>query len=170
MRQIRLIAYVLAILICTGLWAQETKYPPKGEQIPGPETASDFQAWLADIQHWRHEHLVRIGYDGSQYGRPELKWAQSSFIQPLMMIHDRYFYDPGPGRYTVDRDLEDVEKRYGGIDSVLIWQDYPNIGIDNRNQYDLLRDMPGGLGGLKQMVADFHTWSGGYLVDALRKR
>jgi formylglycine-generating enzyme required for sulfatase activity len=156
MRRIHLLSCVLAVLTCTGLWAQETKYPPKGEQIPGPDKASDFQAWLTDLQHWRAERLVRIGYDGSQYGRPELKWAQSSFVQPQMMIHDRYFYDPVAGRYTVDRYLDDLDKRYGGIDSVLIWHDYPNIGIDNRNQYDLIRDLPGGLGGVKQMVADFH--------------
>jgi gamma-glutamyl hercynylcysteine S-oxide synthase len=60
------------------------------------------------------------------------------------------------GKYTVDRYLDDLNARYGGIDSVLIWPVYPNIGIDNRNQHDLLRDMPGGLPGLRQMVADFH--------------
>ena len=102
------------------------------------------------------EQRIRIGYYGSEYDGPELKWTQSSFIQPQMMIHDRYFYDPGAGKYTVDRYLDDLQRRYGGIDSVLVWQSYPNIGIDNRNQYDLLRDMPGGVVGVRQMIVDFH--------------
>ena len=72
-----------------------------------------------------------------------------------MMMEDRYFYDPLAHKYTVDRYLDDVTKRYGGIDSVLIWHTYTNIGIDNRNQYDLLRDMPGGLEGVREMVRGF---------------
>ncbi|MES2393125.1 MAG: SUMF1/EgtB/PvdO family nonheme iron enzyme, partial [Acidobacteriota bacterium] len=69
---------------------------------------------------------------------------------------DRYFYDPVGGKYTVDRYLDDLEKRYGGVDAVLVWPTYPNIGIDSRNQFDLFHDMPGGIAGIKQMVADFH--------------
>jgi formylglycine-generating enzyme required for sulfatase activity len=56
----------------------------------------------------------------------------------------------------VDRYLDDLEKRYGGIDAVLIWPTYPNMGIDNRNQHDMIRSMPGGLAGVRQMVEDFH--------------
>jgi len=165
---------IVLLLSAVCLGAQDTKFEPKGEQIPGPDDAktytgqccyrSDeikdpaqaFKTWIEDVRHWRTERRIRIGYDGSQYERPELKWTQSSFIQPQMMIEDRYFYDPVSGKYTVDRYLDDLEKRYGGIDSVLIWHTYPNIGIDNRNQYDLLHDMPGGVQGLKQMISDFH--------------
>jgi formylglycine-generating enzyme required for sulfatase activity len=136
--------------------AQDTSYQPERSQIPGPASSADFPKWLADIQHWRMERRLRISYDGAQYERPELVWTQSSFIQPQMMIHERYFYDPVAGKYTVDRYLDDLQRRYGGIDSVLVWQSYPNLGIDNRNHYDLLRDMPGGVAGVRQMIADFH--------------
>ncbi len=95
-------------------------------------------------------------YDGAEYARPELRWTQSSFIQSQMMVEDRYFYDPVAGRYTVDRYLDDLERRYGGIDAVLIWSVYPNIGIDNRNQLDMVRALPGGLAGVRQVVTDFH--------------
>jgi iron(II)-dependent oxidoreductase len=152
---------------------QDTRFQPADQQIPAPDCLSvavkdlwfpgsklcgpnEHEAWLADITHWRDERRIRIGYDGSRYDRPEFKWTQSSFIQPQMMVHDRYFYDPAAGKYTVDRYLEDLDKRFGGIDSVLIWPTYPNMGIDNRNQHDLIRSMPGGVAGVRQMIADFH--------------
>jgi formylglycine-generating enzyme required for sulfatase activity len=139
------------------VWAQDTQYPPQYSLIPGPATAADFKTWIADLKHWRQERLIRIGYNGAQYERADLKWTQKSFIQPQMMIHDTYFYDAAQGRYTVGRYLDDLDKRFGGIDSVLIWQSYPNMGVDTRNQFDLVRDMPGGVAGVRQMIADFHA-------------
>src|SRR5580698_9938511 len=166
------------ILLGVGLFAvsvvcssQDTHFSPKGQQIPAPEcltmkglweggskacSKSEHEAWLADITHWRGERRIRTGYDGARYDLPALKWTQSSFMQPQMMVHDRYFYDPIAGKYTVDKYLDDLEKRYGGIDAVLIWPTYPNMGIDNRNQQDMVRSMPGGVEGVRQMVTDFH--------------
>jgi len=152
-------------------FAQDSRFSPNDQQIPVPDCLNlkglwdsgykpcapeDHQNWLADITHWRKERLIRIGYNGSRYDLPALKWTQSSFMQPQMMVQDRYFYDPVLGKYTVDRYLEDLQKRYGGIDAVLIWPTYPNMGIDDRNQHDMIRCMPGGVAGVKQMIADFH--------------
>ena len=164
-------ALILASSISLPIAGQDTFYAPKEQQIPSPKcyslrgaweggytpcTASTHQEWLADITHWRAERLVRIGYDSSRYSLPALQWTQSSFIQPQMMVHDRFFYDPVAGQYTVDRYLDDLAKRYGGIDAVLIWATYPNMGIDDRNQHDMVRAMPGGMEGVRKMVADFH--------------
>ncbi len=151
--------------------AQDTFNAPKGQQIPPPGcftirgaweggyvpcTPASHAEWLADVTHWRMERRIRIGYDPARYELPALKWTQSAFMQPQMMVHDRYFYDSVAHQYTVDRYLDDLEKRYGGIDAVLIWATYPNMGIDDRNQLDMVRSMPGGVEGLRKMVADFH--------------
>src|SRR5271170_4530984 len=161
---------ILLSIAVVSVFSQDTKYQPQGPFIPTPEcragelsflplrpcAADQIEAWRKDIQHWRFERLLRMGYSGSEYERPELKWTQSSYMQPQMMVEDRYFYDPVANKYTVDRYLDDLEKRYGGIDAVLVWHTYPNIGIDNRSQFDHFRDLPGGIPGVRQMVADFH--------------
>ena len=112
--------------------------------------------WLAEMKVWRTEHLIRMGYDDAGYRRPELAWSQRNFVHTQMMVEDRYFYDADAGTYTVDRYLDDLEQRYGGIDSVLIWYVYPNIGIDDRNQTEMARHLPGGIQGLRHAIDDFH--------------
>jgi formylglycine-generating enzyme required for sulfatase activity len=166
--------FLLAPALALGSLAQDSHFVPSSfadqllnappcltthvawEGANAPCTPAAHQEWIADLTHWRAERRIRIGYDPARYAEPDLKWAQSSFIQPQMMVHDRYFYDPAQGKYTVDRYLDDLEKRYGGIDSVLIWATYPNMGIDDRNQQDMVRSMPGGVDGVKKMVAEFH--------------
>jgi formylglycine-generating enzyme required for sulfatase activity len=148
--------------------AQDTQYEHKDSLIALPYCADEgwqqhdqckpweYDAWRKDLLNWRDQTRDRVGYDDALYRRPEGLWAQSSFMQAQMMVEERYFYDPVAGKYTVDRYLDDLVKRFGGIDSVLIWPSYPNMGIDNRNQFDLVRAMPGGLPGLRAMVEQFH--------------
>ncbi len=165
---------LFATLVTLPASPQDTDYGPRGsaQQFGAPScytekgaweggstpcTTTDLDAWLADIAHWRNERKIRVGYDDRRYHLPAFAWTQSAFMQPQMMVQDRYFYDPKAGKYTVDRYLDDLDKRYGGIDAVLIWPTYPNMGIDNRNQHDMIRSMPGGIAGVRAMVAQFHA-------------
>ncbi|HEY5080118.1 MAG TPA: hypothetical protein VII43_09725, partial [Opitutaceae bacterium] len=147
---------------------------PHGSQLPGPGQAAGqgdwfasmtnwkrdgsgaFEGWILAMRAWRAQQLAAVHYDDAQYSRPELLWTQRDFVQPQVMVEDRLLYDPVAGKYTVDRLLGDFDGRYGGIDGILLWPVYPNIGIDNRNQWDLARDMPGGVEALRGMVKDFH--------------
>ncbi len=112
--------------------------------------------WVAELRDWRREHLVRIGYDDANYRRPELLWTQRNFVHAQVMVEERTLFDPDAGQWTVDRYLDDLIARFGGIDSVLLWFVYPNIGVDDRNKTDLLHDLPGGVEGLRAAVDDFH--------------
>jgi len=155
---LRLAAGLIALCPCR---AQDTAHRPEGQQILGPELGpdgapTDRSAWLGDLRIWRAERLTRMGYDDAEYRRPEFKWAQRNFVSPQVMVEERTLFDVEHGRWTVDRYLDDLDARYGGIDSVLLWPVYPNIGIDNRNQWDLARDLPGGVAALRAAVQQFH--------------
>src|ERR1035437_8542613 len=125
------------------------------ELFKGPSVASKHEGWLSTMKKWRTEEKKSLNYNDSEYLKQGEHQVNKCFIYAQMMVEDRYFYDPILRKYTVNRYLDDAQKRYGGLDAVLIWPTYPNIGIDNRNQFDLLADMPGGLQGVKQMVRDF---------------
>ena len=53
--------------------------------------------------------------------------------------------------------LGDLEARYGGIDGALMWPTYPNLGIDDRNQFDLFRAMPGGLEAVARVTSELRA-------------
>ena len=56
------------------------------------------KSWLADMKQWRELKLAEMNYNGAEYDRPELKWCQSAFVQPQMMVEDRYFFDVETGQ------------------------------------------------------------------------
>ena len=135
-----------------------TEPPPPSEVFSsGPASPSDQPAWLDGLKAWRRDRRTLLRYDGAQYDRSDLQWTQRIFSQVQLLIWDRSLYDPETGKYTVDRFLSETESRIGPIDAVLIWHVYPNLGVDDRNQFDLLRDLPGGVAGVRGLVEQFHS-------------
>jgi formylglycine-generating enzyme required for sulfatase activity len=72
------------------------------------------------------------------------------------MICDSDFYNFTKNEYTISNLVERGKNEYGGYDSIVLWHAYPRIGLDNRNQFDFYREMPGGLTGVKEVVRQFH--------------
>lgn len=157
MKKIAQVLGVAALLLPAALTAQQVRLQgAESELIAGPGSPSQRAQWLDSLQQWRLHEKDRLQYNGNEYSRKEFSWISTTFMYAQIMAHDRYLYDPVSRKYTVDRFLGDLEKRYGGLDAVLIWPTYPNIGIDNRNQFDLVADLPGGKEAVKQMIRDFH--------------
>jgi len=133
-----------------------TELPPPSEVFfSGPAHPGE-PGWLGGLKAWRNDRIKLLRYSDSQYERAELRWTQRIFSQVQLLIWDRSLYDPDRGEYTVDRFLSETESRIGPIDAVLIWHVYPNLGVDDRNQFDMLRDLPGGIAGVRAMVEQFH--------------
>lgn len=86
----------------------------------------------------------------------ELFWSHENFLMGFVFMWDHTFWSPEKGEYLVDSYCKTMEKEFGGLQSVILWHSYPNIGIDERNQFDFFDALPGGREGLKQVVDDFH--------------
>ncbi|HAH25732.1 MAG TPA: hypothetical protein DCL77_18575 [Prolixibacteraceae bacterium] len=72
------------------------------------------------------------------------------------MMYDQLFYNSKEGKYTVDHFLAESENQFGRLDMVVLWHAYPRIGLDERNQFDFYRQMPGGLSELRKIATQFH--------------
>jgi formylglycine-generating enzyme required for sulfatase activity len=129
---------------------------PAANIIPPPADPAEWSAYRAALAAWRAAARKRLNYDDSLYRRDEFKWAASNYACGFLMMCDETFYDRRGGRYLVDDVLDHAETEFGGFDSVVLWHAYPRIGVDERNQFDFYRDMPGGLAGVRGAVRRFH--------------
>lgn len=132
------------------------------EQLPGlrlPET-KDLSVWSdthsRDSLLWERDSIRALLPPGLR-GREDLAWYRRVAIEGFCFFYDHSTYDRIGGKYTLDTFLDDAEREFGGFDSIILWQPYPRIGVDQRNQFDFWRDMPGGLDGVKEAVAQAHA-------------
>ncbi len=136
--------------------------------IAGPAPGQDRTAWLSAVHGYRRQ--IREGrptqaqtqpvgahpLDPSIYDRSDLQWMAGNFACHFTFMYDQSFYAAAAGRYTIDAFLDDGAREFGGYDSIVLWQGYPRLGVDDRNQFDMYRDMPGGLPGLRDLVRRCH--------------
>lgn len=132
-------------------------FDPSTDIIQAPSDPALWPEFREKLTQWREAAKREIGYDDSLYAKPEFAWSSSGYACCFLMMYDEAFYDSKTGRYTVDAVLEEGQREFGGYDSVVLWHAYPRIGVDQRNQFDFYRDMPGGMKGVRAVVDQFHA-------------
>ena len=88
-------------------------------------------------------------FNDTLYKRNDLKWIRKSYLMILQMAWDREFYDRMKGINGFQAFLAGYSRLFGHVDVYGIWPTWPRLGLDERNQWDLYRDLPGGIAGLK---------------------
>ncbi|MFM7195064.1 MAG: sulfatase-modifying factor protein, partial [Bacteroidota bacterium] len=97
-------------------------------------------------------------FDETMYRRKDLAWIKKAYVMHLLMAWDKSYYDSRSGNFNLAAFADRGRKLYGGDEVICLWPTWPALGMDARNQFDLYRDLPGGLAGLKA------------LADSLRSR
>jgi len=98
------------------------------------------ERWLYDLEE----------FDLSLYNRPDLNWIRSAYLITLQFAWDHHFYDYLDKEFNIEKFLE-KPKYFGFYDVYGIWPTWPRLGVDERNQWDHFRDLPGGLNKLKEI-------------------
>jgi formylglycine-generating enzyme required for sulfatase activity len=157
----------MKLAVCSAIAATQlalVEADASGELFRGPTKGQEYGDWLKGLESWRDGQVAATDNVCSRspddlecvYLNPHVNWTRTSYVQPQTHLYDRFLYDPSKHKYTVDKYLNYTNNLYGGIDSILIWPTYTNIGIDDRNQWDYFRTLPGGLDGVKDLTAQFH--------------
>lgn len=104
-----------------------------------------------------------LNFDSQLYERDDLKWVQDDYVIHLLMAWDQAI-DKENGVLALDQFLANAERWYGGDDAIGIWPTWPTLGLDERNQFDLYRDLPGGLAHLRELSQQLEKQGSGLFL------
>ncbi|MBL7848913.1 MAG: SUMF1/EgtB/PvdO family nonheme iron enzyme [Cyclobacteriaceae bacterium] len=91
-------------------------------------------------------------FDDSLFHRADLLWIRYAYVMHLMGAWDKDYFDIVSGKFNWDRFQRRGSRLYGGDDVICLWPTWPTLGLDERNQFDMYRDLPGGLPKLRQLA------------------
>ena len=100
---------------------------------------------------------MRKSFNATRYNKTEQGWYSKAYLEYFAFMYDRSFYDLDNNRYRIEEILDEGEQEFGGYDMITLWQSYPRLGIDDRNQFDYYRELPGGIVGLRHLVDRIHA-------------
>ena len=111
--------------------------------------------WLYDLP----------SFDNSMFRRNDLGWMKNNYIMLLQFAWDKKYYDYLQKKYTFYGNLHEYDSLTGGIDIYTLWPTWPRLGLDQRNQWDMYRDLPGGVAELKSQVNFVHKAGKHYFIS-----
>jgi formylglycine-generating enzyme required for sulfatase activity len=111
--------------------------------------------WLYDLEK----------FDNTLFEREDLEWIRHSYLLVLQFAWDQTYYDAQKGRYGYYKFIPEEDKVLGGYDAYAIWPTWPRLGLDQRNQWDMYRDLPGGLAELRRQAEFMHKRGTRYFIS-----
>lgn len=88
-------------------------------------------------------------FDNKLFERKDLEWIRHSYTIGLQAAWDHEYIEATTGKYNFEEYLAMGKRLFGGWDVYAIWPTWPTLGLDQRNQWDLYADLPGGLAKMK---------------------
>jgi gamma-glutamyl hercynylcysteine S-oxide synthase len=111
--------------------------------------------WLCDLS----------SFDNSMFERKDLDWMRNTYIMVLQFAWDKKYYNALTHQYNFFQSLTEYDSLTGGTDIFTLWPTWPRLGLDQRNQWDMYRDLPGGPDELRKQVDFVHKSGKKYFIS-----
>jgi len=111
---------------------------------------------------WLHD---LTSFDDAMFRRSDLAWMKHCYLMLLQFAWDKKYFDYRRQQYTFYRNLFEYDSLTGGYDIFTLWPTWPRLGLDQRNQWDMYRDLPGGLEELRRQVDFTHQAGKKYFIS-----
>lgn len=98
----------------------------------------------------------RQWYDFSEYEREDLQWFRKCPVHNFTFLYGNEAFDHENQKIDVERLVREGEE-FGGFDTVILWNQYPRLGVDERTQWDFYDDFPGGRPALRKAIDELHA-------------
>lgn len=138
---------------------------------PGKQMSFDFYAdvvdgdWHAALKKCFQEKMLYEvqSFNNKLYERKDLDYIRHSYTMHLMMAWEKNYYSDSS--YHLKKFLENKQKLYGGDDIFTIWPTWPVLGLDQRTQWNLMEDLPGGIAKQKELALLSHSMNTKYFIS-----
>ncbi len=111
--------------------------------------------WLYDLP----------AFNNKLFERKDLNWMNGAYIMLLQFAWDHKYFDYKENKFNFYKELTSCDSLIGGFDIFTLWPTWPRLGLDQRNQWDMYRDLPGGVSELRKQVDFVHKKGKRYFIS-----
>ena len=99
---------------------------------------------------------TRERYDLRKYHDSQNRWIKKNYLQHFMFAYGEEAFDYKKMKFKIIQIIKEG-KEFGGYDSILFWHQYPRLGLDESNQWQLYKYLPKNYKTIKKIVDICHS-------------
>ena len=99
---------------------------------------------------------TRSRYDLRKYFKPKNTWIKKNYITHFTFAYGKESFNYEKIKFNIKKIIKEG-KEFGGYDSLIFWHQYPRLGLDNSNQWNLYKYLPEEYKSIKKIVRECHT-------------